>query len=603
MRHFFKAIVTVLLVIFIAFPNTGLLGSERQELDVLYASGQEIPLATVKKIASEEAARLWGHTTLGVIIPLCDVRGNILAYEMVFALNISTFPEDDAIFSDIRLSKEQLEISGNFSRGKPDSAMEKTIKERWGINSFATIVIGARYDVDIILEYHTGLPPYFTRLEEARAKASKELGVNQPVLRRIYAIGYLDKWFQFEGNQRSVLVNVYSLKTNNPQLINELANRERSDLRQNDASEIRKTWNYFTTPTSTNDKKGISSLTGTTTRSIPGVPFYYWFRGCTPTSTAMIFGYWDAHGFSRLLNSTPNALINELADAMGTDSEGSTIYIANPMAILSIANNSRLYNFSSGWTIPGFYFENGTANSHWGDIQTEINAGRPVIWNVHDYTVPENQPNAGRAVNHSVVAVGYKKVTSSEWYWPFDRWYCYALVHTTWDYQEHYWMVLKRSNITSGFYYDESYDDCIVTVEPGGASITAAPTVNYDFTEYISYYYIPPDQIIDPISAPQMSWPKVLDATRYTIYRRDRTNGMTTSWVQIGTTTSLTFYDNMMPVYSRTYSSMPNGDWVQYTVRALNYDGLASADSNTIYYQIMNVPTYTGNGDPIYTIY
>ena len=48
----------------------------------------------------------------------------------------------------------------------------------------------------------------------------------------------------------------------------------------------------------TGDPAGGDSATGIV---ISGVPAYYWYRGCGPTSAGMIIGYWDGHGYSNLV--------------------------------------------------------------------------------------------------------------------------------------------------------------------------------------------------------------------------------------------------------------------------------------------------------------
>ncbi len=41
------------------------------------------------------------------------------------------------------------------------------------------------------------------------------------------------------------------------------------------------------------------------------VPTYYWYHGCTPTSGMMLFGFWDAHGYSNLIPGSNDWSTNE----------------------------------------------------------------------------------------------------------------------------------------------------------------------------------------------------------------------------------------------------------------------------------------------------
>lgn len=74
------------------------------------------------------------------------------------------------------------------------------------------------------------------------------------------------------------------------------------------------------------------SATATTSGSISGVPIYdqslsaYPDSACGPTSGAMVLGYWDTHGYTRLQNDSDRTngiqLMNDLYVDMGTGQTG-----------------------------------------------------------------------------------------------------------------------------------------------------------------------------------------------------------------------------------------------------------------------------------------
>jgi hypothetical protein len=54
---------------------------------------------------------------------------------------------------------------------------------------------------------------------------------------------------------------------------------------------------------------------------VSGVPAYIWHDGCAPTSTGMVLGYWDGHGFPDLIPgdaSTPTLAVNQAIASHGT---------------------------------------------------------------------------------------------------------------------------------------------------------------------------------------------------------------------------------------------------------------------------------------------
>ncbi len=586
LKRFLKTFVITLVAILISFPGVGAVASERHSLEASYEQGNEIPIPTVKELGLKEARILLGNVFPGPVIPLCDLRGNILAYEMVFSLSGDSFPRDRAVFDEIRDAGQLAALSREQGN---EIAFKTAWKKRWGVGSYVTMVMGARYDVRPILEYHTGLPPYFTVLNEARARAASALKTTDLKLKRIYAAGYLSKWFEFSGNGRSILVNVYSLEVVEPQNVLSTALLERTDLRKQDEPVLRQIWDYRVERESSED---LALITGTTIRKIYNIPFYYWYRGCSPTASAMVLGYWDAyHEYFDQLVSGSNywALIDSLANAMGTGSDGGTSRGNIGPGIEYVADTVHGYDFDTVSSGTGYYTTVGTTDSHWGWITGEIDVGRPLIWSVFDYTVPSGQSNAGNEVNHSVTVVGYKKVTESHWYWLFTRWECFATVHNTWDYQDHYWMVLKRSQVHGGYYYDEYYSDHVVKVIPPSIPPPpSAPNVNFSYEVYSgpSGPAMASSGGISSASAlqnalPKFTWNSVSGAQSYEIYRQVENYG----WNLWDTITSTSYTDSVTVVEAAAYSSPPSGDWVAYKVRTVGAYGLKSGYSNIGYYR------------------
>jgi hypothetical protein len=132
------------------------------------------------------------------------------------------------------------------------------------------------------------------------------------------------------------------------------------------------------------------------------MPYYEWSYGCTPTSGAMLFAWWDAHhGFGRFTqyqvtrwdpvqdqydHHVPDTQA-WLANAMGTDSEGGTLVWNIDNGLIDVAEDLGYGCISDGWWGPQH-----TSAQIFTQIAEQIDLDRPCM-----VSIPE----------HSVVGVGY----------------------------------------------------------------------------------------------------------------------------------------------------------------------------------------------------
>jgi hypothetical protein len=86
-----------------------------------------------------------------------------------------------------------------------------------------------------------------------------------------------------------------------------------------ESNKIKKAWDSLESKMALKCKKsGTESIASTSIVTITDVPYETWYRGCAPTSAAMVLEYWDNHGYSNFPRG--HTLIDELANAMGTTS-------------------------------------------------------------------------------------------------------------------------------------------------------------------------------------------------------------------------------------------------------------------------------------------
>lgn len=142
---------------------------------------------------------------------------------------------------------------------------------------------------------------------------------------------------------------------------------------------------------------------------IIGVPFYDWTRGCAPTSSAMMIGFWrDKEGKSSFTSDGPT-LINKLADAMKTDTSGSTTVNDISPGIISVGS-------SYGYTV-----KVDTLQSVGWDWRTKrVDEGRPFVHSMTEGGKSLNRSSSYGA--HAVTVTGYITVDSVNYLYLHDTW-------------------------------------------------------------------------------------------------------------------------------------------------------------------------------------
>lgn len=138
--------------------------------------------------------------------------------------------------------------------------------------------------------------------------------------------------------------------------------------------------------------------------NILNVPDYLWYRGCAPTASAMVLAY-DYN--STLLNVSVDTLIDQLANAMGTDSNGSTYTSNVPEGIeVTMAKYGKYITSSNEGQ--------GTSASTFDKYRTEIDNNNPVIVNLYNSTETAPSYPSGFG-NHSMAGAGYIITTASNY--------------------------------------------------------------------------------------------------------------------------------------------------------------------------------------------
>lgn len=151
-------------------------------------------------------------------------------------------------------------------------------------------------------------------------------------------------------------------------------------------------------------------------KKLANVPDYVWYRGCTPTATTNILGYWYLKGYENIMPSIyPWDTIETVAKYYGTVVDfskpdyGST-YTSKIAPGLTKYFNDRGYKAE-------IKLHDGNS---FQDIKNEIDQGRPMIINTSKHPTYED---------HSVTGVGYEDFYSPE----FNENFRSLIIHDTWD--------------------------------------------------------------------------------------------------------------------------------------------------------------------------
>lgn len=154
-----------------------------------------------------------------------------------------------------------------------------------------------------------------------------------------------------------------------------------------------------------NTKAIINNLATASTSKILSVPRYQWYKGCAPTSAAMVIKYNYSSSYVSTVSST--TLIAKLATNMYTNSAGSTYTTNLPSGVIATmvayGVSSHCYNDTSG---------SGKAGNTFAEYCSEINSNKSLEVSLFGNTTPTTAYPSGFG-DHSVAGIGYSTYNGS----------------------------------------------------------------------------------------------------------------------------------------------------------------------------------------------
>ena len=345
--------------------------------------------------------------------PIClfGLDDSIYAYMFLFSFDNSIL-DLDQLFSEIEKRK-------NLNDEKALSLLDKV----------GYIIISARYENNVILEYGNGIPYALSKFNSIKRK------FNLSDRGKLYYWGH-GRFYYENKNTAFDLAEFQTFK--------KIIYVNSKTVSEKWKSILSKTYKISNTKS---------------TAYIPNVPFVLWSYGCSPTSSSMIFSYYDSRGygdfvdyyFTRYDNVIGTNRINvpsaqrELSILMNTDSvdSGSTSINSIQPANQSFANVSHPYSFVCGSHLLGQTAE----NFFYPYIKTEVDSQRPAHWAVLNYYYE------GQYIGHSIVSIGYDDGGSDT----------LIQIHNTWDYTEPFWNLYTNVGDTLSY-------SCFYEIKPNGGN-------------------------------------------------------------------------------------------------------------------------------------
>lgn len=379
---------------------------------------EQIPFKTIKEIADRNAQALWGDVYVAEPIPYYGFDNEIVAWRFNYSIG-KPFPDAELLKNTCR----ELYEEGN-------------VYQQWGGDDFGQLLIGARDDVPVLIEYSQCLSAeYALGFKIEKLVARKTTGKSAIAMKTHY-LNHFNTWYEYEMRGERFYINISP--TGGIISQKEFAEmKEKSELR-NKGEDFKTQWEDY------KNGKTASARADIYIDNHELMPFYDWSYGCSPTAAAMLFAWYDnrsmitpskysyliSHHFMRYdtLNSTTydshwdynvSWLQKMLALGMDTDTlTGSTMPWDIDDGMEWAANTLLNYDFDA---------EN-KYSSKWTLLKEDINAGKPLLVHIN---------------GHSTTGVGYNENTGM------------VITHYTWGPPNHIvwfskWDMLMITRVTHG---------------------------------------------------------------------------------------------------------------------------------------------------------
>lgn len=370
---------------------------------------QIVTVSLAESIADTHANGIWGEKIIrGKPIFLHKEDGSPFAYVFPYALNASEFPSYERIFDAVRSAKD--------NHGIQDKRFYNSVKS--AVGSFGCVEVSAtRANFPVLGVWHS-LHPYFLYSEAAADVARSRLKSDTVFLENIEYTGPHDLYFNFSSEKGKIKLHAYhhitkeelyaSQKDIGPSektagVENEIINKRRE-----------KAWELVDNPSIKDLDDAYKWIDNYTL-----VPVVDWTHWCVPTAMTMTAGFWDHYdprqgtwpGYGRIIDFwfdhgpiCQNSNVTNVPNLIDEIIDHSTCTWSS-QGLVGALNSINGYNFT-------YTDIKGTADNDWcwGDIVSEVDAGRPAVWGV------------GPASPHAMTVIGYRHARGQKSVIVYNTW-------------------------------------------------------------------------------------------------------------------------------------------------------------------------------------
>ncbi|MFU8842823.1 MAG: carboxypeptidase regulatory-like domain-containing protein [Bacteroidales bacterium] len=363
-----------------------------------------VPFETLKEIADRNAASLWGDVYPAEPIPYYGIDDKIVAWRFNYSIG-RPFPSKETLVSECKSHRE----SGNKF-------------QQWGGDDYGQLLISARDDMPVLLEYSQSLSSEFAKGFDLQEMVNQKAVGKSVKKSKIYYLNHFNTWHQYEmgGEEFYFCTSPTGGILSVSEFVGQKSIHGDSFCEKGD---YESQWVEYTTGKAASSKSDIYIF------NHEMMPFYDWSYGCSPTAATMLFAWYDYRSevtvdkYSSLVNyhfeRYDNAedemdynvsdLQRDLATGMGTTIGGTTMPWNIDNGMRYATNDLRNYNFD----VKNHY------TSKWSKLYQDI--------------VISGKPALAHISGHSTTAVGINTDTEM------------VITHYTWGPPNHLVWITKSS--------------------------------------------------------------------------------------------------------------------------------------------------------------
>lgn len=347
---------------------------------------QRIPLETAKEIADRNAQALWGDVYPAEPIPYYGFDDEIVAWRMNYSIG-KPFPEKEHLIDQCRQKNQENEIY-----------------LQWGGDDYGEILMGARDNLPVMIEYSQSLSAEYAAGFELEKMVQKKAAGKTAKAGKIYYLNHSNTWHEYEiaGGR------FYFCTSPTGGVLS-----EKSFLEKKYAAEpfikpqdFSKQWEEYKTG------KTASAKSDVYINNPELMPFYDWSYGCSPTAAAMLFAWYDnrsaitSYKYSYLI--THHFMRYDTLDKEGRIShwDYNVPWLQKQLALGmdtdTLTGSTMPWDIDDGmeWaanTLMGYDFEvKNRYTSKWTRLKNDINGSKPLLVHIS---------------GHSTTAIGYNEST------------------------------------------------------------------------------------------------------------------------------------------------------------------------------------------------